>query len=239
METRNLLLAVRNIFWRNGRQSGSWPDRTSIQAKLPLENPLEREISPLDAPKEKRKPRQGRENLSGPVPLRKSGPMFRKAKAPSRCVPNRHPCKSFVKGKARSIWARSGERAVGLIGIYRPAHVCLSAVGSCSLAEPDIHLLPQAGKSHRRRLSLCSLPVPKQCEESLGSFLRRPGDLLHRFSPEIDMIQNLARGLLTPVIQDTLEERRVRSVRQRVSNLYRLLSAQQHGLEFGGFVWPL
>jgi hypothetical protein len=68
-------------FLEKWSQSGNWPDLTSIQAKLPLENPLEREISPLDAPKEKRKPRQGRENLSGPVPLRKSGPMFRKAKA--------------------------------------------------------------------------------------------------------------------------------------------------------------
>jgi hypothetical protein len=37
----------------------SSPDRTSVQAKLPLENPLEREISPLDAPKRERKPRQG------------------------------------------------------------------------------------------------------------------------------------------------------------------------------------
>jgi hypothetical protein len=45
-------------------------------------------------------------------------------------------------------------------------------------AGPDIHLLPQAPKSHHRRLSLCSLPVLKQCEESLGSFLRRPGDLV-------------------------------------------------------------
>ena len=42
-------------------------------------------------------------------------------------------------------------------------------------AEPDIHLLPQAPESHRRRLSLCSLPVPKQLEEGLGSCLRRPG----------------------------------------------------------------
>jgi hypothetical protein len=42
------------------------------QAKLPLENPLESEIS-SGRPKEKRKPRQGRENPSGPVPLRKSG----------------------------------------------------------------------------------------------------------------------------------------------------------------------
>jgi hypothetical protein len=53
-------------------------------------------------------------------------------------------------------------------------HVCLSAEGCCILAEPDIHLLPQAPKSRRRRLSLCSLPVPKQFEESLGSCLLRP-----------------------------------------------------------------
>src|ERR1700679_395300 len=45
-------------------------------------------------------------------------------------------------------------------------------------AEPDIHLLSQAPESRHRRLSLCSLPVPKQFEESLGSRLRRPaGDL--------------------------------------------------------------
>jgi hypothetical protein len=35
-------------------------------------------------------------------------------------------------------------------------------------AEPDIHLLSQAPESRHRRLSLCSLPVPKQFEESLG-----------------------------------------------------------------------
>ena len=39
-------------------------------------------------------------------------------------------------------------------------------------------MLPQAPKSRRRRLSLCSLPVPKQFEVSLKSFLRCPGDLL-------------------------------------------------------------
>ena len=38
-------------------------------------------------------------------------------------------------------------------------------------AEPDIHLLPRAPKSRHRRLSLCSLPVPKQFEESLGSVI--------------------------------------------------------------------
>jgi hypothetical protein len=36
-------------------------------------------------------------------------------------------------------------------------------------AGPDIHLLSKTPKSPHRRLSLCSLPVPKQFEESLGS----------------------------------------------------------------------
>ena len=40
-----------------------------------------------------------------------------------------------------------------------------------ALAEPDIHLLPQAPKSSCRRLSLCSLPVPKQSEGNLGSVI--------------------------------------------------------------------
>ena len=35
----------------------------------------------------------------------------------------------------------------------------------------DIHLLSQTPKSRHRRLSLCSLPVPKQFVESLGSFI--------------------------------------------------------------------
>jgi hypothetical protein len=35
-------------------------------------------------------------------------------------------------------------------------------------AEPDIHLQSRAPKSLHRRLSLCSLPVPKQFVESLG-----------------------------------------------------------------------
>ena len=50
---------------------------------------------------------------------------------------------------------------------------CLSACGSCFLAEPDIHLLSETPKSPHRRLSLCSLPVPKQTEGSLWSCLRR------------------------------------------------------------------
>jgi len=40
-------------------------------------------------------------------------------------------------------------------------------------AEPDIHLLSETPKSPYRRLSLCSLPVPKQTDGSLGSCPRR------------------------------------------------------------------
>ena len=51
---------------------------------------------------------------------------------------NRHPCKSIVKGKARSIWARSGERAVGLIGICRRARLPLGGwfLLSCRTGHP-------------------------------------------------------------------------------------------------------
>ena len=38
-------------------------------------------------------------------------------------------------------------------------------------AEPDIHLLSQACPGRHRRLSLCSLPVPKQFGGSLGIFM--------------------------------------------------------------------
>ena len=40
-------------------------------------------------------------------------------------------------------------------------------------AEPDIHSLPRVLEDRHRRLSLCSLPVLKQFEESLGSFALR------------------------------------------------------------------
>jgi hypothetical protein len=45
-------------------------------------------------------------------------------------------------------------------------------------AGPDIHLLPQAPKSCRRRLSVRSLPVPKQLKVGLGSCLLRPAGQL-------------------------------------------------------------
>ena len=40
-----------------------------------------------------------------------------------------------------------------------------------AFAEPDIHLLPRAREGLRRRLSGCSLPVPKQSVESLRNIL--------------------------------------------------------------------
>jgi hypothetical protein len=40
-----------------------------------------------------------------------------------------------------------------------------------ALAEPDIHLLSKTPRSPHRRLSLCSLPVPKQFIESLQSLI--------------------------------------------------------------------
>jgi len=61
--------------------------------------------------------------------------------------------------RARTGNARSAARSV-----------CLSA-GVPAFAEPDIHCLSQARMGRPRRLSLCSLPVPKQFEESLGSWI--------------------------------------------------------------------
>src|SRR5713101_1977167 len=40
-----------------------------------------------------------------------------------------------------------------------------------AFAEPDIHSLSQVPKDRHRRLSVCSLPVLKQFEESLGSVI--------------------------------------------------------------------
>jgi len=73
-----------------------------------------------------------------------------------------------------------------------PTHVCLSAGGPCIPAGPDIHLLSKTPKSPHRRLSLCSLPVPKQFEESLGSsisFAQSPNGRTwqpaHRINPDV------------------------------------------------------
>jgi hypothetical protein len=52
----------------------------------------------------------------------------------------------------------------------RSSHVRLSAVVP-AFAEPDIHSLSRALADRHRRLSLCSLPVLKQFEESLRSLI--------------------------------------------------------------------
>ncbi len=69
---------------------------------------------------------------------------------------------------------------------------CLSAGGPCIPAGPDIHLLSKTPKSPHRRLSLCSLPVPKQFRESLRSltpFAQSPNggtwQPAHRNNPDV------------------------------------------------------
>ena len=80
---------------------------------------------------------------------------------------DRHPCKSLSTEKHKIFWARSGERAIRLIRILRYAVLPLGFWFLLS-AEPDIHLLSETPKSPHRRLSLCSLPVPKQTEGASG-----------------------------------------------------------------------
>ena len=91
-----------------------------------------------------------------------------------------------------------------LIRIVRWAGVPIGG-GSCFPAEPDIHLLPQAPKSLRRRLSLCSLPVPKQTEESLGSCLRRPAghlrDLAACAPSDPDVFSLAGRGFYATAVR--------------------------------------
>ena len=66
--------------------------------------------------------------------------------------------------------ARSGERASQQFQDVLRAQ-CASRHRFLRSAEPDIHLLSRALKGRHRRLSLCSLPVPKQFEESLGRLI--------------------------------------------------------------------
>jgi hypothetical protein len=83
---------------------------------------------------------------------------------------HRHPCKSFVKlshgcpGHARGSVQVNSPRMLHTQK-YASRHRFLRS------AEPDIHLLSQTPKSRHRRLSVCSLPVPKQFVESLGSLI--------------------------------------------------------------------
>ena len=82
----------------------------------------------------------------------------------------RPPCKSFVKlrhgcpGHARESVQVNSPRMFHTQK-YASRHRFLRS------AEPDIHLLSRTPKSRHRRLSLCSLPVPKQFVESLESLI--------------------------------------------------------------------
>src|ERR1700693_1575253 len=83
---------------------------------------------------------------------------------------SRHPCKSLSRGKHSSPDARFGGARTNVPASIRSSHLCLSAVVP-AFAEPDIHSLSRAPEGRHRRLSLCSLPVLKQFEESLGSVI--------------------------------------------------------------------
>ena len=76
----------------------------------------------------------------------------------------------FVKEKQNPPDARfGGARTCTFVGIGSP-HLCLSAVVP-AYAEPDIHSLSQVPKDCHKRLSGRTLPVLKQCGESLGSLI--------------------------------------------------------------------
>ena len=75
----------------------------------------------------------------------------------------------FVKGNAQSSW-RARESAHCSLFRTHSLHMCLSAM-VLAFAEPDIHSRSRAGEGRHRRLSLGSLPVLKQFEESLGSLI--------------------------------------------------------------------
>ena len=110
----------------------------------------------------------------------------------------------FVNRKARVFLTRSGERVVGLIKIRVCARLPLGLWFLLG-AEPDIHLRSETPKSPHRRLSLCSLPVPKQTEESLGSRLRRPGgdlrDLAACASIDPDVFSLLRKGFYAAAVR--------------------------------------
>jgi hypothetical protein len=80
---------------------------------------------------------------------------------------------SLCQQKSTKSSGRARESARSVIRILRYAVLPLGWWFLLS-AEPDIHLLSETPKSPHRRLSLCSLPVPKQTEGSLWSCLRRP-----------------------------------------------------------------
>jgi len=80
---------------------------------------------------------------------------------------SRPPCKSLSREKTILLTRATEERA-------KLSHLKNPQFASCAsrpwfLPSQDIHLLSRARWGLHRRLSLCSLPVPKQSEESLRS----------------------------------------------------------------------
>jgi hypothetical protein len=75
---------------------------------------------------------------------------------------------SHLSRKKHEIPGRAQESARRVVIRTFPFAVFASRLVVPALAEPDIHLLSKTPKSPHRRLSLCSLPVPKQSKRAFG-----------------------------------------------------------------------
>jgi hypothetical protein len=94
-------------------------------------------------------------------------------KTPDRsCLRVAHVHVSLCQEEREISCSALGERARLPLPESPSSLVRLSAVVP-AFAEPDIHSLSQVPADRHRRLSLCSLPVPKQFEGSLRRILRR------------------------------------------------------------------
>jgi hypothetical protein len=103
--------------------------------------------------------RRRRSELQAPDPASPSQPY-------KFCPYSRRPCKSFVKGNRILLSARLGS-AQDADARTGSSHVCLSAGGSCS-SQNRTSICCLGPEGRHRRLSLCSLPVPKQFEGASG-----------------------------------------------------------------------
>ena len=80
------------------------------------------------------------------------------------------PCKSLSRENRTLLTRATEERALPKLQGPAGARVASRRLVP-AFAEPDIHSLSRAGEGRHRRLSLGSLPVLKQFEESLGSLI--------------------------------------------------------------------
>jgi hypothetical protein len=79
---------------------------------------------------------------------------------------------SHLSRENRLLLTRAAEERARSISLQNPQlATCASRRLVPAFAEPDIHSLSRAPKGLHRRLSLCSLPVPKQSEGSLWSLI--------------------------------------------------------------------